>query len=465
MLAGRFCVILRRWISLVCCGTVAATVVVAFSPLLRRLSAPAVDRLSTMDPIAITLLVAVLTIAACWGAARGRWRGFVGVRYFFTYPPLWFAVLVAIGVLLAASVWFDGVDTVELLVQDIQWFVAQLPVLLRLGVLLLVASAVILPLRDDFVAILRKYQNGLSHGSVVEGGQSAEDFEGLCDWLRDDSPIDSPAADCFEHNHIALRMAQRLGRKDGAPTMALIGPLGSGKSSICELVKHDLRNQSEVRFIRVSLWPFDSTEAAVRGVLRAILDELSRHVNVLPLVGLSEDYVTAIENTAGRYAGIARLLRGTLDPEKILGQFSTIAHAAGLHLVLWIEDLERFSGGDQLEGELRVQREVERLGPIRAFLYLLDRCSVVSVVVSDTSLRTRFDLGKIARFVEQVPPMEMELVWRFTNLLRTRCLSDYPIAIIDPTAPRVRQAFVPTQDASRLREWLSEFGNRACWCS
>ncbi len=239
--------------------------------------------------------------------------------------------------------------------------------------------------------------------------------------------------------------------------MALIGPLGSGKSTIYELVARRLQTMRNVRLIHVTLWPFDSAEAAVRGILRAIIEELGRQVNVLPLVGFSEDYITAIEKSAGAYGGMARMLRGTSDPEKIIQQLSEIVCAAGLRLVLWIEDLERFSGGSQLEGDARDEREVERLGPIRALLYLLDRCREVSIIVSDTSLRTRFDIGKIARFVEQPPRMEAESVWKFTDLIRTQCLNGYPVAVIDPTAPQLRQAFVPVQDSSRLREWLSEF--------
>ena len=192
-----------------------------------------------------------------------------------------------------------------------------------------------------------------SHSSGAHHGQAGGDFDALRGWLRDDSPVDTPAMDLFHHDDVARRMAERLSQSDAAPTMALIGSLGSGKLTIGKLVEYRLRNVRHVRLIHISLWPFDSTETAVRGILRAIIGELGRHVNVLPLVGLSDDYVTAVEKTAGRYGGIARLLRGTSDPEEVLQQFSGIACAAGLRLVLWIEDLERFSGGNQLEGDLR----------------------------------------------------------------------------------------------------------------
>ena len=80
--------------------------------------------------------------------------------------------------------------------------------------------------------------------------------------------------------------------------------------------------------------------------------------------------------------------------------------------MLWIEDFERFLGGNDLPSEARAEREVELLSPIRALLHLLDRCEEIAVVTADTTLRARIDIGKIARFVERVPTMAVEDVVR-----------------------------------------------------
>jgi hypothetical protein len=355
--------------------------------------------------------------------------------------------------------WSDGAGAVGSLFKDIKWFSGQVSTLIWILLVLLVGGLVVVPVWPEIVAVLRRLWSFPSQPSDAKHGQAPEDFDALRDWLRDDSPIDTPDLDSFHHDDIARRMPERL-RKDEAPSMAVIGPHGSGKSTICKLVGYHLRNVRNVRLIQVSLWPFDSAEAAARGILRAIIEELGRQVNVLPLVGLSEDYIAAIEKTAGSYGGIARMLRGKSAPDQVLKQLSEIVCAAGLRLVLWIEDLDRFYGGDQPEVGTPGEREDERLGPIRALLHLLDQCRPeISVVVSDTSLRARFDIEKIARFVEQVPRMETNSVWRFTNLIRARCLGGYPVAVIDPTAPEVRQSFAPAQDPFRLRGWLSEFGD------
>ena len=122
----------------------------------------------------------------------------------------------------------------------------------------------------------RRWQRfrGRSVAEVVE----PETFDRLYKWVRDDSEITSPRADRFEHSRIAHRIADRLRSGNEAPTLAVIGPLGSGKSSVRRLTERALRHDRRVRIVPVSLWPFDSPEAAVRGILRALVQELGRHV-------------------------------------------------------------------------------------------------------------------------------------------------------------------------------------------
>jgi len=53
--------------------------------------------------------------------------------------------------------------------------------------------------------------------------------------------------------------------------------------------------------------------------------------------------------------------------------------------------------------------------------------------------------------------MDGAAVWRVTDLVRTRCLGGYPSSVIDPTSPKVREAFVPARDPLHITGWLLSF--------
>ena len=59
---------------------------------------------------------------------------------------------------------------------------------------------------------------------------------------------------------------------------------------------------------------------------------------------------------------------------------------------------------------LETLEDAERLNPIRALLLGLDRLRAVTVITATVSLQSRFDLEKIARFVELLPDLEGDKV-------------------------------------------------------
>ncbi len=451
---NRFRLICNRWISMLWCGAVAAAVCLLIDPAVRAVGAPLINRLSTLSPLLLSAVLLTLTSTAVFFAASGRWHGFLGVRYCLVYPPIWMAVVAGLAAWLTAGACFNGFESTKRCFMPAIWFAQALPTIVSVAIGTLAGVALLFGASSRRRATQRVHDY---HADPVTGAMAGDDtaFHELCSWIRNDAEITSPHEDRFGHDGVARRMAARLSMPGEAPTMALVGPLGSGKTTIRCLVEHHLSDNPMVRLVSVSLWPFDCPEAAVRGILRALVRELGRHVNVLSLVGLSDDYVTAIERTAGSYGGIARLLRGASDPHQILNRLSDITCSAGLRIVLWVEDLERFSGGDSFGEPARSEREVERLGPIRALLYLLDRCPHISVVISDTSLRTRFDVSKIARFVEQAPALSREHVRNCVKMLRDACLGDN--TVIDPTIPTARAEFEKPEQASKLSEWFLSF--------
>lgn len=417
-LTRRSRLILNRWASVTACGMV-ATCVIALLEGSGVLPLPSVSEwIARLPTVLFVVVLNVLALAAMWPAAQGRWSGFLGTRHFVTYPPIWMAVIVG---LLAWSLWSSS-DNQTFRTPTTSARLIAIAILLVHFVPALVAVAVL--------AIgSRNRPTSKSDGAELPAGGNT--FASVLDWLRDDSEVLDPGLDRFGGCFIARRMADRLLHHDPPPTMALIGPSGSGKSTVACFVRHYLANtpDADLEFVRISLWPFDSSDAAVHGILQSVVAAVAKRTNVLSVIGVPDAYASAVAGSSSLGATIRESLRREDTPNRIIERLSVIIQAAGFRLVLWMEDLERFSakGG-------AADNAAERLAPVRSLLYLLDRSRNISVIVSDTSLQTGFDVEKLARFVEIMPSLDADEVRETIAIVRDACLGGYPVFVIDPAS-------------------------------
>jgi hypothetical protein len=412
------------------------------------------ERCSPFVLLVIALVFVSMSVAL---AGIRHTRGWLGLRCFVTYPPLWLPAMLGVVLLtLAADAELIPLPNLAASKDDLRWALSTAEARLGASVLMLLVLLFGLwrPDQRDFGSISARLLRMLdrkpeserpgqpiSQTEVPDQFASLQTFESIRAWIADDTEVKSVGADRFRFSDIARRIADRLGRTGEAPTIAVVGPRGSGKSTLAELTRAELReSHPNVRLVRVSLWPFDSAEAAVRGVLRKLIDELGEHAPTTALSGLSDDYAFAVEKAAGPLAGLGRLLRGVPEPDRTVNRLGDIASAVGIKLVLWVEDSERFGGGVSPEASAASERAQERLGPVHALLHLLDRCPAVSVIVADTSLSTRIDVSKIARFVERMPTLKVEQVWGVIEKVRGACLGGWPREMIDPAQRTHRDA-------------------------
>jgi hypothetical protein len=278
-----------------------------------------------------------------------------------------------------------------------------------------------------------KITGGPSDGPTTQF-QGFETFDEMCDWLADDAPVTSPGADRFGHSRVAERIVERLIEK-GPPAQAVVGALGSGKTTLRHLVSAHLsaREESarEIRLVPVELWPYETAKAAVEGVINTLVNALASEVNIVGLSGLSQAYAESMTAAGGLWSALVRAQGVPSNPAASLAAIDEIAIAIGTRYVVWIEDLERFAVADSKEAS------EEKLNPIRALLYGLDNLRCVSVITATTSLRMRFDIEKIARFVEPLPELSEVAVGKVLGLFRRGCIPNP--AIIDPAGPRARR--------------------------
>ncbi len=453
----RLRVIAGRWVSLLSCGALAAVVWILVGGAVKSSLGSVSEHLGLIPSHFLAPLIFIVIAAIFWPFGRRRWRAFFGIQHFFSYPPLWLAVVVALA-FLGAYTWrtsglqpiFDAVDTALWHITSSPWVAVGI-----VGTIGVVAGQRLVSspnpyLRQIIKFIVAPHQwlvSSPNNGSRKE--QLCTDWEKLREWIQDDEEVTHRDDDRFGHMEVARRIVGRLTKSGESPTMAVVGELGSGKSTIRALVAHDLDEDSSVQMVSLSLWPFDSSEAAVAGILRAVIQSLGEHVNTLALTGLSEQYVSTIERVGGRWGALARHLHGESQPEAVLDSLATIAKASGIKLVLWIEDLERFTGADRLGTDATAI--YERQGAILSLLYLLDRCERISVIISDTSLDSRLDIGKIARFVERPPRLTPKYVWKQIAILRKGCLAE---KFIDPASHQRRTQLDPPEDGGHFDMWL-----------
>lgn len=273
------------------------------------------------------------------------------------------------------------------------------------------------------------------------------------DWLVDDRPIDCVDQDRFGHRRIADRIAARLTSEAGPPpSIALIGPYGSGKTSIANMVRDYLSDTRDLLFVRVSLWTYDSPEAAVRGVLGELTRAVGERVSAPELHPLPIEYAASIDRMSGVWGVVWRFLARPSAPRDVLARLDRVLTATVLRAVLWVEDADRFAGsGEDAQ---------KRFEPVQALLHELDQLRRVTVVLADTSLTHRIDARKIARFVETMPMLTEEHVSNAVAALRHSTVRVWSERGILPAVPDA-QTLLAAPSRLQLRDELRRVLNEA----
>lgn len=394
------------------------------------------------------LALALVSLAS---TLRSHPRALLGLRHFGFYPPPWLATLGALGLVFAHLRLSPALLNEFGCPSSLELPTTSSLVTLGLSVasLALVGWATVraLAARSERAMALRAGPDqGTEAPSLLEGNA-------LFEWIASDAPVRGADEDYFGHSRLARRVADHLTASE-RPTVALVGPVGSGKSSIRLLVERQLARQghigSSVVVCRVSLWSFDTNDAAIRGILAAVTDSLAEHISTVALKGLPSEYVDAVESGPGSLAALGKLLRAAPSPEAILRKYDRAATAIGMRVILWLEDLERYAGTTGIE----LRREMERLAPIRALLTSLGELAAVQVVLATSDTDAQFDMEKLARFVLPIPPLDSREVYRSLVAFRDEC---HKRKFLDPLQDE-RETLWPSEDSDDAWELLSIMG-------
>jgi len=294
-------------------------------------------------------------------------------------------------------------------------------------------------------------------------------------WMVDDLPIDCEGSNLFpSHGDAAERILNRLLTRPecnswALPSIAIMGAYGSGKTSLCNLVRdrYFQRRQAgtelpNLLFCRYEAWQYLTGEAAARGLVETATQAILAVADIPELLRLPDQYVAAMKDggvTLPRFA--ASLLGSNTAPTTVLSAIGKALERLNIQLVVFVDDLDRIEEKavqvqqavtqaiNQLQNVPNVQYVVA-VGPPRAASY---GGSVVT-----------YDLLKLTRFQEIVPKPKPQRIANLLSEARNEALKDtavyFPWAEVheedkDPFAWNEMFAFVmPSGPLSALAELL-----------
>lgn len=256
-------------------------------------------------------------------------------------------------------------------------------------------------------------------------------------WLVDDQPIQTEQENLFAaHSGVARRMLKRLLAEPDRgtsvlPNIALIGPYGSGKTSICNLVEHyyceDKRTERlpKLLFCRFEAWQFLSAEAAVRNLIEVAADKILDMGDFAALWKIPQKYIEAIKASGSRWSKfVAAFLGGPDNPEEIMSAIGDVLVRLNVRLMIFVDDFDRIEE-DSFATQQAIAKALNQLQNLPNTQYIISVGQTTKAGGSERAGKRSWDLLKLTRFQELVPCVDPAEVVKLSKQLRERALKNH----------------------------------------
>ena len=257
---------------------------------------------------------------------------------------------------------------------------------------------------------------------------SPRTWESLREWVAAEKPAET---DLLDRRPIARRIAELLLLPLGQDrTIGLIGPFGSGKTSIVSWLEDEIGlsrkdRQPAVWICPVSCWGFENSSAAIHHLLSKVIVTVSAHADCFSLRQLPEAYRKALSTGARWLPSVVEALIGQPDPMDQLQRITPILEIMNARLVIVLEDLER-----EKSPSFDMQDILALLHRLRSVL------GVSFILTGARPLKSGIDYAKLCDHVEVVPELEAEAVIGHIVALRDHCLGKYDDVVPAATCGR-----------------------------
>lgn len=311
-----------------------------------------------------------------------------------------------------ARSWCAGVITGTFLV----WFLVSLVVFLEWDQLrgrdfLLLSALGLLPIASSLVMAKRRLTRMVDYSVCVPAPVSITDDALFNRQVEFDLPVDDWAEDRLNRGRLIQSVAALIFR-DKAPVIAIVGPLGEGKTSALNLLGVSLSSRKDLSIVvEFSSWLPGGEESLVFSLFGTIAEQV-RARYVIP--GLSTELRRFARLLAGAVPKVGEMLRNFFqEPSQVeqLVALNRFLSELPVRIVVLVDELDRMDP-KELHMLLKAIRGVADL-PNVTYVCAYDKKSLVRLISESDPAYGQLYLEKFFPMQLTLPRIDQDLLGRF----------------------------------------------------
>ena len=331
-----------------------------------------------------TVVVTSVLLCVLLEPIHFRWRHLANIGW---YPPTWVAL--AFGLPLAATLERLAPADSQPQTLGLDW---QQPTVL-VPIAIAIMGVLLFRLLTHASRKGQSPETTLAPSSEQESRDENQESTDIRYWLSDsERPIGRSKEDLFGRDAVSVRIATRL---LSGQSVALLGPLGSGKSSVLNLVRTRLGEAASTPIVvAFDVWAVPRPEDVPHLALTRIIDALNGHVDMIGLRDVPATYQRLV--MAAPVSNLSKTLGLDIERNSIgtLQRLVPILEVLNTRLVLIVEDTDR-------TGATFDTRHLERL-----LWALHDLQRTTFVLAFDPNHGPHTDFTKICDTVERLDALQ-----------------------------------------------------------